>query len=184
MNGSKDKTLLISPEKQRRAIFLDRDGVINIDHGYVHKVEDLQLINGVGDALVELKRRGFCLIVISNQSGVGRGYFGAADVEAFNEALQNRLKNEYSISLDGIYVCYDAPSVPSTRRKPAPGMILEAANDHSIDLSASWMVGDRDTDVLCAIAAGVRALHVTNSSPHPQASAHASSLAAGLPWLV
>lgn len=158
--------------------------MLNVDHGYVHKVDDLELLPGVGNALVELKRRGFQLIVISNQSGVGRGYFSADAVEAFNNALQTRLAQEFSVSLDGIYVCYDSPSIHSTRRKPAPGMIFEAAIDHKITLEASWMVGDRDTDVLCAIAAGVRALHITGGEPHPQAHAHAGSLADGLRWLV
>lgn len=168
----------------RRAVFLDRDGVLNVDQGYVHKVEDLELITGVGRSLAELKRRGFLLVVVSNQSGVGRGYFTAAAVDAFHAAMQTQLRSKFGVSIDAFYVCYDPPQTPSTHRKPAPGMVLDAARDLGIELASSWLVGDRDTDIECGRAAGVRAIHITSGTAHPAAFAHAVDLADALVHLV
>lgn len=184
MRSSKDHPKKPSVDAAPRAVFLDRDGVLNVDHGYTHKVEDLALMPGAGAALAELKRRGFLLVVVSNQSGVGRGYFTAADVDAFHAAMQARLEREHGVRLDAFYVCYDTPQTPSQRRKPAPGMVLEAAEELGIDLATSWLVGDRGSDVECAVAAGVRAVHVTDGAPHTAAAARASSLADALAILV
>lgn len=167
-----------------KAVFLDRDGVLNKDHGYVHKLEDLELLPGVGTALQELKKRDFLLVVVSNQSGVGRGYFTKDDVEAFHTGMQELLFNQYSVKLDSFYVCYDTPGSPSKFRKPAPGMILKASIELQIDLSRSWMVGDRDTDIQCAINAGVRGIQVTQGQGHPSAFAIADSLLEALRFLI
>lgn len=183
MIGLKAPPITIT-EPMRKAIFLDRDGVLNVDHGYVHKVADLQIIPGVGPALVELKHRGFLLIVVSNQSGVGRGYFTATDVDLFHAAMQSKLQGEYNVQIDAFYVCYDTPETQSFNRKPAPGMVLSASKDFQINLQLSWLVGDRDTDIECANAAGVRSIHITNGMAHKNANAHAVSLFEALAFLV
>src|SRR4051812_41879130 len=90
---------------KRKAIFLDRDGVLNFDVGFTHKIEDLKLINGVGEALLNLKKLGFLLIVITNQSGVARGYYKTSDVENFHAAMQEQLREKFGVQIDAFYYC-------------------------------------------------------------------------------
>lgn len=167
------------------AIFLDRDGVLNVDKGYVYKPSDLELIDGVPEALAELKRRGYLLLVISNQSGVARGKFGEAEVEAFNAALEAEVKRQGGVGVDAFYYCPHLPdgSVAAYKkdcdcRKPKPGMVLRAAREHDVDLSRSYFVGDKPDDVACALAAGIRGIQATATGypRHPQALAHVPTL--------
>ena len=138
-----------------KAIFLDRDGTIN--HAVVRNgkpyppanMKELHLINGVKEALVRLKSAGFLLIIVTNQPDVARGTMERNDVEAINAHLRNELP------LDEICVCYDDTDA-SPRRKPNPGMLLDSAKQHGIDLSRSFMVGDRWKDVVAGRRAGCR----------------------------
>lgn len=169
----------------RPAIFLDRDGVINIDKGYVYKTEDLELIRGSAEAIALLKQRGYVLLVVSNQSGVARGKFGETEVLRFNTALNQALRDAGGQGVDAFYFCphLESGSISPyakicTCRKPRPGMILKAAQDHHIDLGRSFMVGDKPDDIECALAAGIRGIQVTASGypRHPQALAHVDCL--------
>lgn len=176
----------------RPAIFLDRDGVLNVDKGYAFKPEDLQLTSGTAAAVAELKRRGYCLIVVSNQSGVARGKFGEQDVTRFNAALDKALRRAGGFGIDAFYYCphlvdgtVEAYAKDCDCRKPKPGMIQKAARELRIDLSRSFMVGDKPDDIDCAEAAGIRGVQVTASGypAHPKAVAYVASLSDALPYL-
>ena len=147
------------------AVFLDRDGVLNRDVGYVYRPEDLVILPGVVESLNKLKAKGFLLIVVTNQSGVARGKFDLDAVSHFNSLLEKEITRLGGPAIDGFYVCPHHPdgTVEAYKkncscRKPEPGLILEAAKKHSIDLKKSWMIGDKDSDVLCAKNAGVRGI--------------------------
>lgn len=145
----------------RPAIFLDRDGTLTRDTGYTWRLCDFALLDGVVDGLRHLRALDYALVVVSNQSGVARGYFTVADCEAFNRRLGQELATA-GVPLAGIYYCpyHPAGSVPafareSPWRKPAPGMFLAAARDLGLDLAASYGIGDKRSDVSAATAAGV-----------------------------
>ncbi len=143
------------------AIFLDRDGVINQDTGYVSHSDDFIFIDGVIDAMKQLKQKGYQLVVVTNQSGIARGLFSEDDFIRLTEWMDWSLADR-GVDLDGIYFCPHHPtegSGPETQvcdcRKPAPGMFLEAAQELNINLAASYMVGDKVSDMKAAEAAGV-----------------------------
>ncbi len=138
----------------RKAIFLDRDGVINEDFGYVHKVEDFCFLPGVFEALRHFKALGYKLILITNQSGIGRGYYSEEDFQKLTDWMQERLAKE-GVRLDAIYYCPHHPQQGCDCRKPEPGMITQAAKEHGIDLTNSWMIGDKPSDIEAAKRAGV-----------------------------
>lgn len=143
------------------AAFLDRDGVINVDDGYVHRIEALRFIAGAPAAIRRLNEAGFAVVVVTNQSGVARGYYSEAEMDTFHDQLRARLA-EHGARLDAIYTCPFHPDaiVPAYRqdhpdRKPNPGMILRALADLPIDRTGSFLIGDRDTDMMAASAAGI-----------------------------
>ena len=145
----------------RAVIFLDRDGVINQDHGYVSTRDNFVFIDGVIGAMKQLKEKGYQLVVVTNQSGIARGLFTEDDFISLTEWMDWSLA-DHDIDLDGIYFCPHHPTEgtgPNTQvcqcRKPAPGMFLEAIADLNVDVSASYMVGDKESDLQAAQAAGV-----------------------------
>ena len=147
-----------------RAVFLDRDGVINRSLVRDNKpypptcVEDFELLPGVADACARLKTAGFLLVVATNQPDVGRGTLAREIVEAMHAKMCAALP------IDRVEVCYDpGQGVPSEFRKPAPGMLLRAAREFGIDLRQSWMVGDRWRDVDCGASAGCRTIFIDHS---------------------
>ena len=167
----------------RAAIFLDRDGVINQDHGYVSHRDDFVFIDGVIGAMKQLKEKGYKLVVVTNQSGIARGLFTENDFISLTEWMDWSLADR-DIDLDGIYFCPHHPTAgtgPNTQvcqcRKPAPGMFLEAIADLDIDASASYMVGDKVSDLKAAHAAGVANLALVRTgkeiTPEGEAMAEA-----------
>jgi D-glycero-D-manno-heptose 1,7-bisphosphate phosphatase len=143
----------VKPARQK-AIFLDRDGTLMKDVGYCSRPDEVELLEGVSELLPRLKNAGFKLIIVTNQSGIGRGYFTEEDFWAVQHELQKQLGAGI---IDATYFCADTPQQESERRKPNPGMLLEAATDLSIDLDQSYMVGDKASDAEAGIRAGVRA---------------------------
>lgn len=144
-----------------KAVFLDRDGVINKDHGYVHQVDDFEYIDGVFEACLALKAMGYLLVVVTNQSGIARGMFSEDDFHSLTEWMDWNFADK-GVELDGIYYCPHHPEKglgdykqDCDCRKPKPGMILSAAQFLKIDLSQSVMVGDKADDMRAAISAGV-----------------------------
>jgi D-glycero-D-manno-heptose 1,7-bisphosphate phosphatase len=142
----------------RRAVFLDRDGVVNRkarEGEYVTRWEEMQILPGVPEAIALLKRADYHVIVVSNQRCVAKGLITAADLEAMHQRMCDALANA-GATIDAVYYC-PHETQPSCRcRKPKPGMLLDAARDHDIDLSASWMIGDSHADVEAGHNAGCK----------------------------
>lgn len=150
----------------RRAVFLDRDGTINVDKHYLHKVEEFEFIPGAPAAIRRLNDAGFLVVVVTNQSGVARGYFSMEAVERLHRHLQGQLE-AVGAWVDGFYICPHHPSEGQGAyrrdcccRKGAPGMLLQAASELGIDLKRSFMVGDKVADVEAGRGAGCRPLMV------------------------
>ena len=169
------------------AVFLDRDGVINVDHGYVSTWERFEFLPGVPDALRALQDAGYLLIVVSNQSGIGRGYYCEADVESLNQAIAQHLGSTVGVTLLEFYHCPHHPTEAEDEfrrqcdcRKPAPGMIRQAVLDHGIDLKTSLLVGDKDSDIEAGRAAGVTRLFKVVDSPQTATPADDVQLVIGL----
>lgn len=131
-----------------KAVFLDRDGTLNFDTGYVSRKEELKLLDGVVEALKIFADNGYKLIVITNQSGIGRGFFTLEECEAFNCHL-NRVLAKNGVVIDDFFVCPHSPSDDCKCRKPYPTMILDAARKYNINLLESFMIGDKMTDIEC-----------------------------------
>jgi D-glycero-D-manno-heptose 1,7-bisphosphate phosphatase len=143
------------------AVFLDRDGVINVDHGYVSRPEQFEFIEGIFEACQLFAALGYTLIVVTNQSGIGRGYYSEADFHQLTEWMVQRFA-DHGVKIAGVYWCPHHPVNASGAyqrecncRKPAPGMLLQAAAEHGIDLARSLMLGDKAADMQAAAAAGV-----------------------------
>jgi D-glycero-D-manno-heptose 1,7-bisphosphate phosphatase len=138
-----------------RAIFLDRDGVLIEERHYLHRVADVAFILGVFTGLQRLAAAGFQLFVVTNQSGVGRGYFTLADVEKVHEHLLAELARR-GIVIRKFYVAPEAPGQPSRGRKPKPQFLFDARDEFGLDLAKSFMVGDKLIDLECGWNAGVQ----------------------------
>lgn len=141
--------------KLNRAVFLDRDGVLIEDRHYLHRVEEVVFTAGTFAGLQQLAERGFQLFIVTNQSGVGRGYFTMADVEKVHGHLQAEFA-KHGISIQEIYVAPEAPDQPSRGRKPSPQFLFEARDKFGLDLAKSFMVGDKWIDLECGWNAGVQ----------------------------
>ena len=141
------------------AVFLDRDGTINVEKSYLHRVQDWEWIPGAQEAIKLLRDSGYLIVVVSNQAGVERGYYSSEDVIALHMHVQQELQ-ELGTGVDAYYWCPHHPGSGCNCRKPAPGMMLQAAQDLNIDFGASWMVGDKAIDVQAGLAAGVNSLLV------------------------
>jgi D-glycero-D-manno-heptose 1,7-bisphosphate phosphatase len=139
------------------AVFVDRDGTIMHDADYCSDPKEVEIFPGVVEALRHLKNKGYKLIVVTNQSGIGRGFFTLDQYRAVETEVLRQLGNTL---IDATYFCPDPPDQPSKCRKPAPGMILQAAREHNVDLARSFLIGDKEIDAECAHNAGVRAIRV------------------------
>ena len=143
-----------------RALFLDRDGVINIDAGYTYRIETFHFVDGVFDLCRMAHALGYLLIIATNQAGIGRGYYTEADFQHLTAWMRDRFAAE-GAPLSGVYHCpYHPDGVGEYRkqsdwRKPAPGMLLQAAVDFSLDMPASLLIGDSEHDIAAARAAGL-----------------------------
>jgi D-glycero-D-manno-heptose 1,7-bisphosphate phosphatase len=146
---------------QPRAIFFDRDGVINarILGGYVRHWNEFELLPGVIETLREIKRQGYLAIIITNQRGVGMGLMSEAQLQEVHEELQRAMEREAGVRFDDIIFCTDADK-NSTRRKPSPAMLLEAAEKWNIDLVHSWMIGDSMSDIEAGQRAGTKTAYL------------------------
>ncbi|RKS85705.1 D-alpha,beta-D-heptose 1,7-bisphosphate phosphatase [Orbus hercynius] len=157
------------------AIFLDRDGTINIDYNYVHKIDDFHFIDGVIDAMLELKKMGYLLVITTNQSGIARGIFSQQQFDTLTEWMDWSLLDR-GVELDGVYYCpHDPHHSDCACRKPKSGMILMAKEELDIDIANSYMVGDRVSDLLSGKNAGVKktVLVKTGDALTPEAQAQA-----------
>jgi len=156
------------PNELSPAVLLDRDGTIMRDVHYCADPAKVEIFAGVPQALRRLKDAGFKIIIITNQSGIGRGYFSEAEYRAVEREVERQLGHGL---VDGSYFCPDAPGTGSKRRKPAPEMIFEAHRNHRLDLERSFFVGDKTIDAECGRNAGVRTIVVqTGAEAHEDTS--------------
>ncbi len=139
----------------KRAVFLDRDGVINEERHYLHKVEEVVLFPGLGPALRRLRDAGFLLFVVTNQSGIGRGYYTLAEMHDVNRHIEDLLARD-GVRFSRIYFAPEAPEQPSRGRKPSPQFLFDARDEFGVELAASYMVGDKLVDLECGWNAGVK----------------------------
>ncbi len=130
----------------RPAVFLDRDGTLVHDGGYLHRPEDYRRLPGVAEGLAVLRDAGFRLVVVTNQSGIGRGYFGSAELARFQRTLEEDFRT-FGVELDGTYVCPHRPDQGCGCRKPRPGLVRRAIRELGLDPARSFAVGDRPRDV-------------------------------------
>ena len=165
----------------RRAVFLDRDGTLIPDAGYLDTVAGVRLLPGVGEALRRLTEAGFVLVLATNQSGVARGYFDLALVHEQNARLAELLR-PYGVSFAAVEVCPHHPTDGCGCRKPKPGMLARAATELGIDLEASFVVGDKAGDIGAARAAGCGAIAL--GAEIPEADFSSRDLAGAAQWIL
>ena len=152
-----------------KTIFLDRDGVINKEVGYLNRIEDFIFIDGVFEACLSFKKLDYQIIIISNQSGIARGYFTLFEYEKLTKWMLTQFSKQ-NISILDVFFCPHGPKSKCSCRKPKPGMLVDAQNQYNIDLEKSWMIGDKETDIKAANLAGInntillRSGHLINES--------------------
>ena len=139
----------------QRAVFLDRDGTMIAEKNYLHCPEDVEIFPATPIGLKKLCDAGFKLIIVSNQSGVGRGYFTMADVEKVNGFMCGELAKS-GVRFEKVYIAPEAPDQPSRGRKPSPQFLFDARDEFKLDLSQSFMIGDKTIDLECGWNAGVK----------------------------
>jgi D-glycero-D-manno-heptose 1,7-bisphosphate phosphatase len=152
-----------------KTIFLDRDGVINKEKGYLHRIEDFIFIDGVFEACLSFKKLDYQIIIITNQSGIARGYYTLFEYQKLTKWMLNQFSKK-NISILDVFFCPHGPKSKCSCRKPQPGMLVDAKNKYDIDLEKSWMIGDKETDIEAANLAGInntillRSGHLINES--------------------
>ena len=152
--------------RKNRAVFLDRDGTINIEKGYLYRIEDFSFVPGAPQAIKLLKDAGFLVIVVTNQSGIARGYYTVRDVSLLHDHINEQLAC-LGTAIDAFFFCPHHPQGTIEKyaevcdcRKPLPGLLFTAAEKFSIDLGRSYIIGDKAADVKAGLQAGCRALLV------------------------
>lgn len=150
-------------------MFLDRDGIINIDHGYIYQIEKFEFTDGIFDLLRLFIQKDYILFIVTNQSGIGRGYYTEDDFQTLTKWMLEALKNE-GIDITSVHYCRHAPEENCFCRKPKTGMVDEILSKNSIDLRNSWLIGDKQSDIdladnskiLKSIAIGERSIESAN----------------------
>ena len=137
-----------------KTIFLDRDGVINKEVNYLHKIDDFEFINGIFDTCIYFQKLGYKIIIITNQSGISRGYYTEKQYQIVTKWMLNEFLNNQVQILD-IFHCPHSPEANCNCRKPKPGMLLDAKSKHNIDMKKSWMIGDKENDIIAANKSGI-----------------------------
>jgi len=173
----------------RPALFLDRDGVINVDHAYVYQKENFDFIEGIFELVAAAKRAGYLVVVVTNQAGIGRGYYTTDDFHALMDWVGAQFV-AHGGALDAVYFCPHHPEhgigpykQDSEDRKPGPGMLLRAARELDIDLPRSLMVGDKASDALAGRAAGLTKLFYFGTDGEPGPAEPIARLADLIPLL-
>lgn len=129
-----------------KALFLDRDGVINVDHGYVNKIQDFTFNENIFELIHLFIKNNYKIFIVTNQSGIGRGYYTLDDFKTLTTWMLKEFEKE-NIKIEEVKFCHHAPEVKCNCRKPSSGMIDEILKDYKIDLEASWMIGDKQSDI-------------------------------------
>ncbi|OBV29997.1 D,D-heptose 1,7-bisphosphate phosphatase [Helicobacter sp. CLO-3] len=152
----------------KKAVFFDRDGVINRDFGYVYRQEDFVFNEGIFDLLKFCKEKGFLLFVVTNQSGIARGFYTTQDFKTLSAYMQNELKRKLGFGFDSIYFCPHDPKEDCTCRKPKTGMIEQAKKDYDIKLGDCFIIGDKISDIQAGQKADIRYKILVGKAPKEQ----------------
>ena len=173
-----------------KAVFLDRDGVINIDHGYTHTKEEFNFFEGVFAACRRFQSLGYIIVVVTNQAGIARGYYSESDFESLTDWMLGRFKEE-GVDIAGVYHCphhategFGEYKVACDCRKPEPGMLLAAAAELDIDLSASIIVGDKESDIQAGRNAGLKKCILIHEEEPESVKTQADSIAKSLVHII
>jgi len=137
-----------------KTIFLDRDGVINKEVNYLHKIDDFEFIDGIFDVCLYFQSLGYKIIIITNQSGISRGYYNHSDYQKVTQWMLDQFKYK-NINILDVFHCPHGPDSTCDCRKPKPGMFLKAKDKHNTDMEKSWMIGDKERDIIAANSAGI-----------------------------
>ena len=148
-----------------KTIFLDRDGVINKEVNYLHNIDDFEFIDGVFEACRHFQKLGYEIIIITNQSGIARGYYTENDYQLITKWMLDQFE-ERNVKILDVFHCPHGPDSSCDCRKPKPGMLLQAINQYGIDMKKSWMIGDKDVDIKAANAANIQNTIMVKSG-HP-----------------
>ena len=149
------------------ALFLDRDGVINVEKDYLYKIEDFEFIDGIFELCKKYQEMGYLIIVVTNQSGIARGYYNEEDFAVLTDWMTGEFKKR-GIVITHVYHCPHHPDISGACecRKPSPGMLLEAAKMYNIDLENSLLIGDKERDIEAAARAGVGSRYLLGNTHH------------------
>jgi len=164
-------------EIQRKALFLDRDGIINVDHGYVHTQEGFEFIQGIFTLVRHFVSKGYQIFVVTNQSGIGRGYYNQAQFHTLTTWMIERFQSE-SIYIEKVTFCPHLPSEGCHCRKPRTGMIEEITQSYPLDLKSSYFIGDKQSDMDLAREAGIGQSIAISLLPLADASMHFLTISA------
>lgn len=156
----------MSIERLQKYIFLDRDGTVIVDKHYLHRPEEVQLCDGVIEGLGNLQKSGFELVVVTNQSGIGRGFYSADQMHLVHERISKILSDDEIVIRDFLF-CPHTPEANCDCRKPQTGLLDRFREMHLVDINSSWVIGDRLCDVEFAKNAGLRSVWIQNSR-HPE----------------
>jgi D-glycero-D-manno-heptose 1,7-bisphosphate phosphatase len=173
--------------RSKKALFLDRDGVINVDRGHVHREEDFEFTQGIFEVCRAAQDQGYLLVVVTNQAGIARGYYSESTFLHLSNWMVSRFQQN-GVQISGLYYCPYHPVFgigryrhDSADRKPNPGMLLRAREDLDLDLASSILIGDKLTDIQAAAAAGVGTrLLLSSERPGPEAQAIVSHFSPSL----
>lgn len=144
----------------KKAIFLDRDGVLNKERkNYVKKISELEIFPKIEIPIKKLREKGFLIIIITNQSSINRGITSLENIEQIHQHIQNYLR-KFGVEIDGFFICPHRPDENCSCRKPKSGLILKAIDEFNIDIKLCWMIGDNDSDIIAANNVGCKAIKI------------------------
>ena len=146
-----------------KAIFLDRDGTINVDYGYIHKIKDFKYLDGSIEGLKILNDLGYLLIIVTNQSGIGRGYYSLADYNKLNKYILKNLK-EHGINITKVYMCPHVDEDNCECRKPKLALFYQAIKEYDIDIDNSYVIGDKERDLALSKKENITGILLTDKS--------------------
>ncbi len=161
--------------KKTKAIFLDRDGIINVDSGYVYKIEDFIFTKGIFKTLLALQEQGYLLIIVTNQSGIARGYYSEEEYMNLTLYMVEELKKR-GIRIASVYHCPHGPDDGCKCRKPRAGMLKAAQKQFKVQMKESWMIGDKESDMLAAKSAGIQKRLLISEKVSESATHHIKSV--------
>ena len=142
------------PRPHQPTIFMDRDGIINIDEGYTHRIDQFGFVDGIIAACQRWQAAGYALVVITNQSGIDRGYYTDADFKTLTDWMVTEFSKK-DVTIAAVYYCPHTPEFGCSCRKPNPGMLLHAIRLYQLEPTQCWMIGDKESDITAAINAGI-----------------------------